>query len=565
MFSNIFYEVKYMRSSGCLSFILCICLIICSLSIFAHAIDIEIDLSDLFAPSIGGDTGDTGDTGDNGDDTGDTGNNGDEGKDDSDTDKKPSKPSKPSSSRPGRDDDDDADKKEEEKEEIVYNSTFTDVTEDKWFYSYVTELASKGIIEGYPDESFKPQNNVTRAEFIKLLVVCMGYQTSAMPSFDDVTDGDWFYTYVSTAVKNGIISKEEYGAKLRPNEVISRAEAAKLLVRAAKLETGKYQTPYKDSEDEYVIALYTICLMQGEFDPTTGDRYFKPEAGITRAETSTVFTRLLQYNENPEKFVEEKMEEYGLEELKVLMTDTQSFNSEIYGIGVSPMSFYLYRIDSNRSHDDFSNSLLASYEQAFSHLPEYFTFTDLEITKTPYEGYTEIKASLNSVSSDFSMEDLADMTSLSFIRGKEIIDSLFFDRKAAELSEIEKLKVIYSYLTSKTVYPKEGSERDIDYTAMGVFSNGVGTCQGISAAFNILCRSAGIDACAIAFDNHSFNCVLTDGQYLFFDCTHEITSQKFSETDNDGEKLNYFALSHEKAKNNYGNFPLPLAFWCTLE
>ena len=84
-------------------------------------------------------------------------------------------------------------------------------------------------INGYPDGTFMPQKNVTRAEFIKLLVVCMDYNISAMPSFDDVAQKDWYYTYVSTALRNGVITKEDYGTNLNPNAVITRAEVVAIV------------------------------------------------------------------------------------------------------------------------------------------------------------------------------------------------------------------------------------------------------------------------------------------------------------------------------------------------
>ena len=538
-----------------LSIILCVCLLASSLSVFVNTIDIPVDVSDLFGP------------GNSGNDSSSNNNNDNQTEntpgDDVSTDPSNVEITIVNKTDGNKNNDD---KKEDKKEEvIVYNSTFSDVTEDKWFYQYVTTLASKGIVNGYDDGSFKPQNNVTRAEFIKLLVECMGYNQVASNSFEDIAKKDWFYVYVSTALENGVINKDDYGTNLNPNGIITRKEAARLLVKAAQLETGKYQTPYCDSEDEFVVALYTICLMQGEIDASSGDRYFKPDSGITRAETSTVFSRLLEYNENPEKFVTEKMAEYNISPLKVLMTDANSFNNEIYGIGVSPMSFYLYSLDKNTDHNQFSNSFLTSYEAAFSHLPEYFTFTDLVIDKVQTGDSTDVTVRLESESCDFSMQDLYDMTLLSFIRGKEITESIFSFHEAALLSDIDKLKIIYTYITQNVTYPTHDNPDDMNYLAMSVFANNTGTCQAIASAFNILCRSANLDSCAISFNNHVFNCVLIDGEYLFFDPTYEITSRKYSDSPIPDKSMNYFALTHEKMQNIHGNFPLPIAFWCTLE
>ena len=59
-------------------------------------------------------------------------------------------------------------------------------------------------------------------------------------------------------------------------------------------------------------AVYSACIMQGTKDDKTGNRYFYPDTNITRAETSAVFTRLLEYKADPAKFVQEKIAEYGI-------------------------------------------------------------------------------------------------------------------------------------------------------------------------------------------------------------------------------------------------------------
>ena len=270
----------------------------------ASAVDIEVDLGPLFGDedTTKPDDGNK-DDGKKDDNKKDESNPGDAG----DGENSGNKGNSGNSGNSGTSDDG-------KKDEPVYNSTFSDVAKDSWYYEYVTPLAAKGIIAGYPDGTFLPQNNITRAEFLKLLVECMGYQTVNADVFDDVknTDENWFYSVVSTANANGLISVDEYGKELKPNEKIGRTEVAALLVKALGIETGKYQTPYKDTDDKNIIAVYSACIMQGTKDDKTGDRYFYPDTNITRAETSAVFTRLLEYKADPAKFVQEKIAEYGI-------------------------------------------------------------------------------------------------------------------------------------------------------------------------------------------------------------------------------------------------------------
>ncbi len=291
------------RISAIIALVLVFCMCFSVISFAGN--DIYIDLGDLFLPDEdGGNTGDDlgNDDNNNNDNNNNNNNNGPSGKDEDFV-------------YP----DDNKDNKEEDKQEEkpTYNTSFPDVKETDWFYTYVTSLASKGIIQGRDTGAFDPQAGVTRAEFLKMLVLSMDYDLSSDIVFDDVRT-HWSFQYVSAAVKNGIISYDEYNGKLNPDEKIWREEAAKLIVRAAQIETGLYKSPYSDTEDENIVALYAACLMQGDVDKNLGIRFFNPKSSITRAEVSTVFTRLIEYNEDKDAYVEKKMVEYGLEPLELI-------------------------------------------------------------------------------------------------------------------------------------------------------------------------------------------------------------------------------------------------------
>ena len=182
----------------------------------------------------------------------------------------------------------------EEPEKVV--KEFPDVKPEDWFYSDVTELASMGVVNGYETGLFNPEGNVTRAEFIKLVVATlikedqMAYSTSKI--FEDVPVEEWYYKYIITAVFYGFINPSDYGTLFKPDEAITRKEVAKIIVSALKVESADYKTPFADADDKNITALYGICLMQGELNPVTGERYFKPDTNISRAEVSAVILRL---------------------------------------------------------------------------------------------------------------------------------------------------------------------------------------------------------------------------------------------------------------------------------
>jgi len=119
-------------------------------------------------------------------------------------------------------------------QQITVTSTrFWDVPADYWAYQYIDYLANAGIISGYSDNSFRPGNNATRGQFSKMIVLGMGWpiDTTGGPHFSDVSPGSAFYAYVETAYNRGVISGYA-DSTFRPNNSITRGQISKIIVRA---------------------------------------------------------------------------------------------------------------------------------------------------------------------------------------------------------------------------------------------------------------------------------------------------------------------------------------------
>jgi hypothetical protein len=109
-----------------------------------------------------------------------------------------------------------------------------------WFCESVNALKTKGVISSA--EYFRPQSNVTREEFIKMLVVALGMtDTSAETEFGDTAKGNWHYTYIASAVKKGIvkgIGNNMFGVGIQ----ITRQDMAVMAYNAAKLAGKEFDT-----------------------------------------------------------------------------------------------------------------------------------------------------------------------------------------------------------------------------------------------------------------------------------------------------------------------------------
>ncbi len=185
---------------------------------------------------------------------------------------------------------------------------FTDVKNTSWYYSYVTRLAELKITGGYTDGTFKPNNPVTRAEFVTFLCNAKGYKQSQGNPFDD-SQKSWSSGYITTGLANGFFELAS-DRKFRPNEAITRQEVVEIMCRALNIfpdETTK--TPYADVKinSGYSTAAYNNYLMRGS--EKDGMIYFQPQDKLTRAEAAAVVVNAYDYNVDKLEFLNKKIAE----------------------------------------------------------------------------------------------------------------------------------------------------------------------------------------------------------------------------------------------------------------
>ncbi len=177
---------------------------------------------------------------------------------------------------------------------LAWAAGFSDV-QGHWAEDEINEWDSLEMTNGYPDGTFKPNKQVTRAEFVALVnrAFCID-ETDSDPGFTDVRPGQWYYDDVAAAKTAGYI--EGYpDNKFKPNNGISRQEVAAILTRLLDLEET---TDGLDSlTDDNKIADWARGYVGTNVDSGVfigmPDGTFQPARGITRAETLVVLDRAL--------------------------------------------------------------------------------------------------------------------------------------------------------------------------------------------------------------------------------------------------------------------------------
>lgn len=166
--------------------------------------------------------------------------------------------------------------------------TFSDVDATTTRGQAIYKLVKAGVVLGYPDGTFRPDAEITRAELCKIVNLIFGYTEKEEndPGFSDVT-GDWYYDYVMAAKKAGYVKGYDDGT-FRPDNKITREETATILTRVANVYdlgfTVVISDPVSDWAMPYVQKVVTNYLMPIEAGDT-----FRATQNATRAEFCEAF------------------------------------------------------------------------------------------------------------------------------------------------------------------------------------------------------------------------------------------------------------------------------------
>ncbi|MBD7986257.1 S-layer homology domain-containing protein [Sporosarcina sp. Sa2YVA2] len=166
--------------------------------------------------------------------------------------------------------------------------TFKDVPPTKHFAEAVNDLAERNMIGGYPDGTFKPGNSITRGQAAAIIAKMTNVDLSTVknPGYKDVSTENGYYKAIAAMTEKGMISG--YGdGRFGPNDPIKRGQMASILVKAFDLPRERiYNHPFKDirnsdSHAENILNIYGLGITTGT-TPTT----FSPNASITRGQAA---------------------------------------------------------------------------------------------------------------------------------------------------------------------------------------------------------------------------------------------------------------------------------------
>lgn len=276
---------------------------------------------------------------------------------------------------------------------IVTSLAFTDVKDNHWAKTQIEEYSNRGILEGYEDGTFKPSQNITRAEFIKVMNKTFGINayTSEFPkekvAFNDIK-GHWAEEEIMLGVSNGIFdyvldNNLNKNFNFRPNDKITREEATTMIANYIKIKDSNINEllNFKDSDK---VVYWAKDGLEGAIETTIikgyEDNTIRPQGKLTRAEAVLMIDRaeVVKNNNIKPSSGGESTGEYTTPKFNIETSTVEEMVEYVAECGytryIPGKNWYIHE-DSRQSADDYEEGILLDYGNVIvedaSHLKQY--------------------------------------------------------------------------------------------------------------------------------------------------------------------------------------------------
>ncbi|CEP92703.1 glucan endo-1 [[Clostridium] sordellii] len=173
------------------------------------------------------------------------------------------------------------------------NPNLNDISQH-WAKKEINQFISSGYVNGYEDGTFRPDNSITRAEFVKLVNKYFGFNNKEDIKFSDINTNDWYYNDICIASKSGYINGYE-DKTFKPNKTITREEVSKILISIKNKQDNLYDKlnkyPDKNKISNWAKPYVEGAIEQGYLKGNDLG-FLNPTNNITRAESITILSRV---------------------------------------------------------------------------------------------------------------------------------------------------------------------------------------------------------------------------------------------------------------------------------
>ncbi len=188
---------------------------------------------------------------------------------------------------------------------ILRVSPFNDTPLDFWAAEPIYLSVALDLVKGYPNNLFKPEKGITRAELVALLVRTLGVRDDELlntSKFKDIPEKSWATKYVNHAAEKNLVSGYPDG-EFKPNKVLNRAEGVAIMARYAELtKEATGPLPFPDLKEKFWANEYIAAAKAAGLLAYLAGKDFEPAKPFARAEACAVLTRTPRINKHVEEF-----------------------------------------------------------------------------------------------------------------------------------------------------------------------------------------------------------------------------------------------------------------------
>lgn len=236
----------------------------------------------------------------------------------------------------------------------TYADNFID-TNKHWAQAYIDWCQEKGYVNGYTDNSFKPNNFIIRSEFSKIISNYLGLNDDYESRFIDVNKDDWFYKQVTNL--DYLSAYDIQGDLFEPNKKVTREEAFYIIARALGIKgDANLIESYNDYKDVNYKVEVAGLISYGIINGCDGNT-LKPGAFITRAEICKIIYCL---ELNKYKYISDKQEEKNIEK-----ADNKTNDKETTKDNLNKDKRYKKPINDGINHDYEKPIITRKYKISF--------------------------------------------------------------------------------------------------------------------------------------------------------------------------------------------------------
>lgn len=173
--------------------------------------------------------------------------------------------------------------------------SFSDLSDSHWAKKYIETSVKRGLFNGYPDGTFRPDNNLTRAEFTAVLwKMASKPEAAGNTPFEDVAPEKWYGQPISYAYENGLVTGTAPNA-FSPNDFVTREQAVTILFRLSKqISDGNLSGNFSDFSEISPYAIDAVnWAIKNQILTGTDSTHISPKNFLTRAELAALTLRYL--------------------------------------------------------------------------------------------------------------------------------------------------------------------------------------------------------------------------------------------------------------------------------